>query len=122
MKKVTSIPVKKQEPEYVPEPPSPPGKKLPLQMEWLNRRKVLVTQIRLKHSIAADMEINEVVPAMENDFWEQVNMGLAIEHLNPMKDIEAVRLRGQKAIDGWHRRYRRCSRRAQTTPEAEASQ
>jgi len=49
--------------------------KLKIEQVLANRIKVLRTAIRLKHSIAADNELNEVLDAEKKQFWKSVQQG-----------------------------------------------
>lgn len=46
-----------------------------IEQGWLNRVKVLRTAIRLKHSIAADNELNEVLDAERKKYLKSVQQG-----------------------------------------------
>ncbi|PYM89368.1 MAG: hypothetical protein DME04_26485 [Candidatus Rokuibacteriota bacterium] len=58
-----------------------------LEMEWANRAKALRTLIRLKHSIAADNEINEVLAVEQKKFWKSIQLGHSPEPLNVQKAL-----------------------------------
>ena len=51
------------------------GKKSDLEMAVLTSRKVARTAIRLKHSIAADYELNEKLAVLEAKLSEQAKSG-----------------------------------------------
>lgn len=46
-----------------------------IEQAWANRRKVIVAAIRLKHSIAADNEINETLDVERKKFNKEVQLG-----------------------------------------------
>lgn len=50
-------------------------RKLPIEQDLANRLKIARTLIRLKHSIAADNELNEKLEAAEKKFWKTVHQG-----------------------------------------------
>ena len=58
------------------------NKKDRITQAWVVRAKVLRTSIRLKHAIAADIEINERVSAEYKAFWQAVHMGEILEPLS----------------------------------------
>ena len=64
------------------------NKKDRITQEWLVRAKVLRTSIRLKHTIAADIEINERVSAEYKTFWNAVQMGELLEPLSLGGDVK----------------------------------
>jgi len=72
-------------------------KRVPLEMAWQSRKKVVTAAIRMKHVLAADAEINEVLPAMEKEFWNNVQRGRALPLLDPMWAIQAPLRSGSKA-------------------------
>jgi hypothetical protein len=47
-----------------------------IDQRWTNYQKALRAQIRLKHSIAADNEINRVLPKAWKEFEKQVQTGM----------------------------------------------
>ncbi len=50
-------------------------KKGQIEQGWANRVKVLRAAIRLKHSIAADNEINEMIDAERKRYFKSVQNG-----------------------------------------------
>jgi hypothetical protein len=56
---------------------------------WFNRRKVLVAAIRLKHSIAADNEINETVAAEKKRFDRALLKGKLPSAIEPQGALDA---------------------------------
>lgn len=50
---------------------------------WANRLKVLRAAIRLKHSIAADEELNLVLDAEKKKFFKSVQMGKLPAAIDP---------------------------------------
>lgn len=58
----------------------------PEQQQLFELIKVLRTAIRLEHSIAADRELNEKLPAAENAFYRALQRGTAPEAI----DLKAI--------------------------------
>jgi len=46
------------------------------EMLWLNYRKALTAQIRLKHSLRADNEINRTIHKAKIEFEKQLQQGI----------------------------------------------
>lgn len=59
---------------------------------WANRVKVLRAAIRLKHSIAADNELNEVLDEERKKFLKSVQRGQLPPAIDPKKVIDAPAL------------------------------
>jgi hypothetical protein len=53
--------------------------RLPIEMAWKNREKLIRAAIRLKHAIEADEEINRVLSAEQAKFSRAIQMGESIE-------------------------------------------
>lgn len=55
------------------------NKKTRAEMNWSKVRKAAASAIRLKHSLLADEELNEVLPKLELDFQKALVSGKTYE-------------------------------------------
>ena len=55
------------------------NKKTRSEMNWSKVRKAAVSAIRLKHSLLADEELNDVLPQLEMDYQKALLSGVAYE-------------------------------------------
>jgi len=62
------------------------NKKTPIEMEKFAITKATRTLIRLKHSIRADYELNDVLPDRLDEFDSQVQRGKLLGFLEPSLD------------------------------------
>lgn len=62
------------------------AKRTKIEQEFANRRKVVRTAVRLKHSLEADNELNDVLDETEKEFSKNVLKGL----LPPPLDIKKL--------------------------------
>lgn len=46
-----------------------------LSQGWFKRKKVIIADIRMKHNLAAEDEMNEVLSAEAAEYWNAVNSG-----------------------------------------------
>lgn len=63
--------------------------RVPIEQGWANRAKIIRAAIRLKHSIAADNEINDTLKR------ELVKYELAVQNGEQLPPLDIARLRGE---------------------------
>jgi len=54
-------------------------KKTPTELQWAKIRKAATSAIRLKYSLMADEELNEVLPRLELEYITAMNQGQPYE-------------------------------------------
>ena len=54
---------------------------------WANRLKVIRAAVRLKYSLLADNELNEIIDAESKKYFKSVQQGQLPEPLDPKKVI-----------------------------------
>lgn len=60
---------------------------------WAKRKKAMIAAIRLKHTLAADDEINEVLPVQHKLYFKSVQEGKEPAALAPRRAQEAAGVR-----------------------------
>lgn len=58
-----------------------------IEQAWINRRKTIIAAIRLRHSIAADNEINATLEEAQKAFNKEVMKGTLPAPLDPKRVI-----------------------------------
>jgi hypothetical protein len=54
-------------------------RKLPSEQTWANVLKAARAAVRLKHSLRADEELNEVLPRLQEEYTRAINRGQPYE-------------------------------------------
>jgi hypothetical protein len=60
-----------------------------VQMAWANRAKLIRAAIRLKHSLAADRELNVTLETHRKAFFAAVQRGKVLPPFDPAKILDA---------------------------------